>query len=210
MQTLKILDIEKIINKKIRQEAISVGFDVAEAYTGVCVLRTDKENINIDNLSVIETNNKDDIKNRMKYFVGAINKFKQDLNYKEYKIVVVEDSWMGKNVYTLKNLVRFSTLLWFLFYNECDYFYFLLPTSARSQIGFNKNNQTKSGNVSSGVYSRDTKSKKTGKILHKKGEKKKIDIKLLVMDYLEQNFKIKIENSDKADAFILALAGLAN
>ncbi|MFH0806056.1 MAG: hypothetical protein V1901_04225 [Patescibacteria group bacterium] len=209
MQTLKIEDIEKKINKKIRQNAVSIGFDVSEAYTGVCILRTDKEYIYIENLSVIETSSKDDIKNRMKYFVGAIGKFKQGLNYKEYKIIVVEDSWMGKNVFTLKNLIRFSTLLWMLFYNECDYFYFLLPTSARSQIGFNKNKQIVVGNVSSGVYTRDTKNKQ-GKILHKKGEKKKIDIKLLIMDYLKQEFKVEIENSDKADAFVLALAGLAS
>lgn len=136
----------------------------------------------------------------MKYFMGAIDKFKQDLKYKEYKIIVVEDSWMGKNVYTLKNLVRFSTLLWAMFYNECDYFYFLLPTSARSQIGFNKNNQIKEGNVKIEVFSR-------GK---NKGKPKKVDIKLLVIDYLKQEFEVDIENSDKADAWVLSMAGLLN
>ena len=43
MIKLSIKDIEKKLGKTIRQNSISVGFDVAPNYTGICIER--KENL---------------------------------------------------------------------------------------------------------------------------------------------------------------------
>jgi len=198
---MKILikEIEKKLNKKIRKNAISIGWDVAENITGICILRTDEKIIYIDDLQKIETNPKDDIKNRMSYFMGALDKFKQQIKkYKEYKIIIVEDSWFGKSVSTLKSLTRFATLIWTSFYKECDYIEFVLPLSARSQIGFNKNRQLEKTEIKIEKFKR-------GK---NEGKAKKVDIKKLVMEYLKQAFNVDIKDNDEADGFVLALTGL--
>lgn len=207
MQTLLIKDIESTVNKTIRKNAICIGVDVAEHFTGICILRTDTTKIYIDKLCKIETNSKDDIIHRMESFINSLDKFKQDLKYKEYKIIAVEDCWFGANVECLKHLARFSALVWIVFRKYADYIFFILPNSARAQIKFNKNKQQGESNIEAAVYTRDTKNK-AGKLLHKKGEKKKIDIKELVQEYLTMEFGVTIEDNDEADAFVLSLAGL--
>jgi Holliday junction resolvasome RuvABC endonuclease subunit len=199
MITLKIKDIEKKLNKKIRKNAISLGWDVAERYTGLTLLKTNENDLIIEILDKIETNPKDDIKNRMISFINSVEKFKQDWGkYKSFRIVIIEDSWMGMNVFTLKSLVRFSTLLWEKFYKDCDCIDFMMPNSARAIIGFNKNRQTENTKLPIQKFSR-------GK---NKGKDKKIDIKKLVQEYLKETFNVAIEDSDKSDSFTLALAGL--
>ena len=201
MKSLLIKDIEEVTNKKVRKNTICIGFDVSERHTGICLLRVNDTKIYIEGLFKIETDVKDDIKNRMNYFVGALEKYKQDfIKYKEYKICVVEDSWLGQNIKVLKDLVRFSTLTWVVFHNFCDYLFFVLPNSARAQIGFNKNDQMAEGNVKLKII---TKGKN-------KGKPKKVDIKLLVMDYLKMAFGVEVPNNDNdlADAFVLALCGI--
>ena len=197
---LNIRDIEQKLNKKVRLNTISIGFDVAEHFTGICVLRTDTKTIYIEDLQKIETNPKDDIKNRMSSFIGAIDKFKQQIKkYKGYRIIVIEDSWFGfGNVVVLKNLTRFATLLWNSFYKECDYIEFLLPTSARSQIRFNKNTQLEQTELPIEKFKR-------GKNI---GKPKKVDIKKLIQEYLYKSFNIEIKDTDESDSFVLALAGL--
>lgn len=198
MNKLSINLIEKKLNKKIRKDTVSIGFDVAEHYTGICVLKTNTNELIIESLQKITTNPKEDIINRMEYFINALEKFKQDLHYKEFRIVVIEDCWFGMNVNTLKSLARFSTLIYVAFRKNCDYKFFILPNSARSQIGFNKNDQIAKGNVKVGIISK-------GK---NKGKPKKIDIKLLVQDYLKTEFGLIIKDLDEVDGFVLSLAGL--
>jgi Holliday junction resolvasome RuvABC endonuclease subunit len=199
MKSLSILEIEEKLGKKIRRNTISLGWDVAMKYTGVCLLRTDNNDIHIEELDKIETDTKDDLKNRMRYFLGALDKFKQLLSkFKDYKMCVVEDSFMGQNVIVLKDLVRFSTLIWVVFHNCTDYLFFILPNSARSKIGFNKNSQLEETKLKISKISR-------GK---NKGKNKKIDIKKLVQEYVKKTFNISIEDSDKCDSFVLAMCGI--
>ena len=61
MTTLNIKQIEKKLHKTIRRNCISIGFDVAERYTGICILKVDNKDIIIDNLQVIETTDKEAI-----------------------------------------------------------------------------------------------------------------------------------------------------
>lgn len=195
----KIKEIEKRLKKTISRNVFSVGFDTAEAFTGVCILRTDKENIYIENLQVIETSNKEDHFNRADHFVAALEKFKQTLNkYKGYKILVIERCFFGRNVETLIHLAHFGILTYTVLKKEFDTYYYFGATTARSIIGFNQRRQESLGNLKPHII---TKGKN-------KGKEKKIDCKSLVHDYLKTDFGVTFDNKDKADAFVLALAGL--
>ncbi len=198
MQSINIKEVEEIIEKKIRKNAVCFGFDVAEHFTGLCVLRTDNTKIYIDKLDKIETNPKDDLVHRMEFFINSLDKFKQDLKYKEYKIISIEDCWFGRNVECLKHLARFSTLVWIVFRKYADYIFFILPNSARAQIKFNKVKQQEESNIEVKKF---TKGKN-------KGKDKKIEIKELVGEYLTMTFGVTIEDNDEMDAFVLALCGL--
>ncbi len=198
-----IKDAEIIVGKKVRKSAVSYGFDVSEHATGVCVLRTDTSKIYIDLLTTIETNPKDDLVRRMQNFLNSLEKLKQELQYKEYIITAIEDCWLkvfpgGANVECLKHLARFSTLVWMSFKKDSNDIFFILPTSARAQIKFNKQDQINAGNVE---IKKITKGKNKGKL-------KKIDIKLLVIDYIKTAFGVEIKEDNQADGFVLALAGL--
>lgn len=199
MIKLAIKEIEKKLGKTIRQNSVSVGFDVAERFTGVCILRTDKDSICIKDLEVIETTHKEDHFNRADHFVASLEKFKQELDkYKEYKIMVIERCFFGRNVETLIHLAHFGILTYITLKKLFDTYYYLGATTARSIIGFNQRRQEELGNLKAKVISR-------GK---NKGKTKKIECKALVHDYLRTAFNVKIENPDEADAFVLALAGL--
>jgi Holliday junction resolvasome RuvABC endonuclease subunit len=196
---LKISDVEEKLGKKIRKEAVSLGFDVAERFTGYCSLQSNQTEITIEDIGVIETDTKQDTVHRMDCFLNSLEKFKQDWGkFKTFKIVVIEDCFMGMNVFTLKHLARFSALVYVSFRKQCDSLMFLMPNSARSIVGFNKNTQMKETKLEKKVI---TKGKN-------KGKEKKIDLKKLVQEYLFTTFNIKLENPDQSDAFVLALAGL--
>ena len=139
--------------------------------------------------------------NRMEYFIIALDKFKQELKkYKEFKILVIEKCWMGLNPDVTINLAYFGALVWRELKKEVDYKFFIYPSSARKCIGFNKNDQMAEGNVKLKII---TKGKN-------KGKPKKVDIKLLIMDYLKMAFGVEVPNNDNdlADAFVLALCGI--
>jgi Holliday junction resolvasome RuvABC endonuclease subunit len=198
MQTINIKEAEEIMGKTIRKNAVCIGWDCAEHYTGIAILRTDISKIYIDKLDKIETNPKEDIIHRMEFFLNSLEKFKQDLKYKEYKIISIEDCWFSNNPECLKHLARFSTLIWTSFRKECDYIFFILPNSARAQIKFNKNKQIEESNIEIKKITR-------GK---NKGKPKKIDIKELVQEYLTMAFGIEEKDPDKSDAIVIAMSGL--
>jgi Holliday junction resolvasome RuvABC endonuclease subunit len=195
----KIKDIEKRLKKTIARNVYSIGFDVAEAFTGICILRTDKDNIYLEYLQVIETSNKEDHFNRADHYIAALEKFKQTLDkYKGYKILVIERCYFGKNVETLIHLAHFGILTYIMLKKEFDTYYYLGATTARSIIGFNQRRQESLGNLKTHIITR-------GK---NKGKVKKIDCKSLVHDYLKTDFNLTFKSKDEADAFILSLAGL--
>jgi len=197
--TYKIKDIEKRLKKQIARNVFSVGFDTAEAFTGVCILRTDKDTIYIEHLQVIETSNKEDHFNRASHYVAALEKFKQTLEkYNGYKILVLERCYYGRNVETLIHLAHFGILTYIILKKEFDTYYYFGATTARSMIGFNQRRQESLGNLKPHVI---TKGKN-------KGKEKKIDCKSLVHDYLKTDFGTEFKSKDEADAFVLALSGL--
>ncbi len=199
MIKLSIKNIEKKLNKTIRQNTVSIGFDVAEAFTGVCALRTDKEYIYVDHTEVIETANKDDHFHRADHYVSSLEKFKQTIEkYKDYKILVIERCYFGRNPETLIHLAHFGILTYMILKQYFNTYYYLGATTARSIIGFNQKKQEEKGNIKPVTITR-------GK---NKGKTKKIDCKTLVHDYLNTDFGIKFDSKDIADGFVLALAGL--
>jgi Holliday junction resolvasome RuvABC endonuclease subunit len=199
MNPLNIIEIEKKLGKKIRRDCISIGWDVAEANTGCCCLRVNKKEIEILSLDKITTNPKDDVKHRLDYFVMELDKYKQSLpEKKEWRLNIIEDSFLGPSVWCLKNLVRFSTAIYLTFKNCVDYQDFLTAIQVRSRIGFNQKHEENVQNLKKEFFTR-------GK---NKGKPKKTDLKVLVKGYLKRQFGVEIEDSDKSDAFCLALAGL--
>lgn len=195
----KIKDIENKLGKTIRRNCISVGFDVAEKFTGVCILKVDNENIKIVDALVIETTEKEDHFHRADHYVFSLEKFKQALQKsKDSKIMVIERCYFGKNVETLIHLAHFGILTYITLKKEFETYYYLGATTARSIIGFNQKRQEEKGNLKPHVITKGI----------NKGKEKKIDCKSLVHDYLRTDFKVSFDSKDKADAFVLALAGI--
>jgi Holliday junction resolvasome RuvABC endonuclease subunit len=208
MITLDIKFIEKRLKKQIARNVISVGFDVAEAFTGVCILTTDKDKITIEHTQVIETTSKDDHFHRADNYVASLEKFKNLMEkYQNRKLLVIERCFFGQNAETLIHLAHFGIITYILLKKIFDTYYYFGASTARSIIGFNQKRQEEKGTLKAEVYSRDTKDK-NGKIKHRKGEAKKIDCKSLVHNYLKTDFNVEFESKDVADAFVLALAGL--
>jgi Holliday junction resolvasome RuvABC endonuclease subunit len=195
----KIKDIEKKLGKIIKQNAISVGFDCAEHFTGVCILKTDTNTIFIENTQVIETSDKEDHFHRADSYIASLEKFKQTLDkYKGYKIQIVEKCFFGRNPETLIHLAHFGILTYAILKKNFDICYYMAVTTARSLIGFNQRRQIEKGNLKPHII---TKGKN-------KGKEKKIDCKSYVHDYLKTDFGLEFKSKDEADAFVLALAGL--
>jgi len=210
MDTWKIADIEKILSSQISKNTISTGWDVATHHTGVCRLETDNDTIYLKELFKIDDVSKDDIKNRMDYFLDKVKALRTEwLKKKSTKrnIVVIEDTWLGPDFDGVKKLIRFGALLYVRFRKYSDYLFFIMPVSARSRIKFNKKDQMANTKIKVACYTRDTKDAQ-GKLKHKKGEAKPIDIKLLVEEYVNNIFKLALDDSDKCDAFVLAICGL--
>jgi len=194
-----IKKIEKKLKKQIIRNTISIGFDVAEAFTGICILKADAKQVSIEHLQVIETSNKVDHFTRADHYVAALEKFKQTLEkYKGNKILIIERCFFGRNVETLIHLAHFGILTYIILKKEFDTYYYFGATTARSIIGFNQRRQEALGNLKPHVITR-------GK---NEGKTKKIDCKSLVHDYLKTDFGLEFKSKDEADAFVLALAGL--
>lgn len=197
---LNIKNVESKLDRNIRRDAMSFGFDVAERSTGICVLTTNDKDIEVFLTDKIETNPKDDMCHRLDYFVMALDKFKQKLPIKkEWRINVIEQPFLGLNPYGYEALARFSTAVYLNFKKDVDYQVFLGANSARAKIGFNLNKEIEKQCIKPSKISK-------GK---NKGKDKKIDNKLVIAGYLKRVFDINFSEHDIADAFVLALAGLS-
>jgi len=211
MIKLDIKDIEQKTGKQVRHNAVSVGFDTAPAFTGICVLTSDTKNITIEHSQTIMTSAKDDHFRRAANYGDALEKFRQTLNFKLHKIMVIERCFYSINAEVVIQLAHFGILTYYILKNYFDAHFYYGVSTVRSMIGFNQKHQQEHGTFKAKTYKRDTffmKGKKKGQIKHKKGEKKKIDCKTLVHNYLETDFGLRFDSPDEADAFVLALAGL--
>lgn len=209
---LNIKQIEEKTGRQIRHNAVSVGFDTAPAYTGICVLTSDTKNITIEHSQTIATSSKDDHFHRADHYADSLEKFKQIIEkYTGHKIMVIERCFYSVNVEVLIQLAHFGIITYDRLKKRFNTHLYYGVTTVRSMIGFNQKHQQEHGTFKAKCYTRDTfhkKGKKKGEIKHKKGEKKKVACKDLVHNYLETDFGLKFKTKDEADAFALALAGL--
>ena len=178
----KISEIEEKIGKKLKRNTTTIGFDVAKKNTGIAVLITLSSTLYITKLHTIN-NAKGDLKKYdsiagMTYFIGELNNFISNTKTKGYKIFIIEDCFFGKNANTLKILARFSALTWRELKHIADKIYFKLATTARSQVGFKKDKNSK--------------------------KKSKIQVK----DFVNNLFGLTLKDDNQTDAIVLALSGL--
>lgn len=194
-----ILEMENKTKETIRKNVVSLGIDVAERFTGLCLLKTDSDKVEIRDTRVIKTHAKDDHLHRADHYVSALEKYKQILSdYKQYKIMVIESCYYGRNAQTLIHLAHFGILSYVTLKKGVDDYHYMSVLRARSLIGFNQRKQQKITTLKPHIISR-------GK---NKGKTKKIPCKDLVHDYLKTEFDLKFKSKDEADAWVLAMAGL--
>lgn len=199
MITLKIKDIEEKTGRRIRQNAISIGFDTAPGLTGIAILKATADIITLEHIEIIATSAKDDHLHRADHYVNSLKKFIPIIEkYKDFKVMVIEQCWYGKNVNSLIQLAQFGIITYITLKNYFNEYFYIGATTARSLIRFNQKRQEAKTTLKAKVI---TKGKN-------KGTTKKISCKELVHDYLKTDLGVVIEQPDEADAMVLALAGL--
>jgi len=172
------LEAELIPNKTV------LGVDVSMHSTGLALIRTTDSYLIVEKLDVIKVpkNNKSFLSSADS-FLEQLDQIKREIiSYINLNKVVIEDCFFGQNVKTLKSLARFGILVYERFRGCSEECHFELPTTARRKIKF----------------------KKSGKTI--KGPKLKKEIIEYINAALDIN--LKSTENDKADAVVLALAGL--
>lgn len=172
------LEVSLIPNKTV------LGVDVSMHSTGLALIRTTDSYLVVEKLDVIK------VPKNNKSFLLSANSFLEQLDQIKREIissltlkkVIIEDCFFGQNVKTLKSLARFGILVYERFRGCAEECHFELPTSARKKVKFKKSDK---------------------KI---KGPKLKKEI----IEYINNALDIKLDSkeNDKADAIVLALAGL--
>lgn len=184
----KEFDIEDIIDSvgnPIKKNTLCLGIDVAEIKTGLCLLRTDDKKLYIEGLYVLNAKRKKEALHEMvdKYVHEAVN-IREQVNKDsksgpKSRILIIEDCWFGKSVWTLKILAKFAVVVYLVFKKWAtatpDP---IQPVTARKLVGFKKD-KTDSDTVKEQVH-----------------------------NYLVDELDVEIDDEDLADAFVLALAGL--
>ena len=202
---MKIKKIEKQLNLKIRKNTVSLGIDVAEKNTGLCLLRTSSTDFYIEQFNKIsilkdKKKNKKTMHQAVSEFIkkGVLIRKSLKKYEKEKKIVILEDAFLGFSVWTTKILSKFEIIAYLLFKvwtkNIPDP---IMAIKARSVVGF----ATDKGDY---VY----KNKLTGGGRRKVFMRKPKPLKQQIKDWVQEKFNMTVEDDDLADAFILALNGL--
>ena len=199
------LDIETIcdnIEVEIKKNTISLGFDVAQNKTGVCLLRTDNQYLYIEALECIC------IKKGKKTLHQVIDEFEskaQELKLQieklklkcSNKILMIEDCWFGKSVWTTKILAKFAVLVYIIFKHwATETPDPIQPITARNIIKFPEDK----GKFH---FEEDDNGKK-----HKVWDIKPLDVKKQVQNYLSDELDVDIQDAELSDGFVLAFAGL--
>jgi len=181
IKTIKIKKIELLTGLKLKRNYISIGFDTAVHSTGIAVTRTTEDSIIVDLLQKIEVPADKNILNSVDLFLSQLDELKQTISHKyKLNINIMEDCFFGSNVNTLKSLARFGILIYDRFRGISEVSKFVLPNTARNKLKFKK----------SGVSIKGPKLKRE------------------VMNYVNMMLNTDINDSDLADALVLALYGL--
>ncbi len=178
---IKIDKLETKLNKFIRKDVVSAGFDVCMHSTGVAIIRTTDTTLFLDRVDKLSVPKKVDLLEGVDLFLQQAKNLAGEIS-QQYKIDInnIEDCFFGSNVKTLKALARFSILTYSVFRGISGVTKLILPTQARKKVGFVKS--------AKGV----------------KGSRLKTEIRA----YVNELLGTEIKDHDIADAVVLALCGV--
>ena len=140
-----IKDIEKRLNLEIYRNSCSVGFDVAKFATGICVLRTDDEYLylELEDKILLSKSKELDLVTQLNIFDDKLEELSSKILKFKPKIFCVEDCFaMMGNIWVVKILARFETLVWKKFRHN-GYIYFKMAKHARDKVKFVKDKTSK-------------------------------------------------------------------
>ena len=204
--TLTLYEIYGILGKELKPNTVSLGIDQAQNNTGICLLRTDKTKLYVEDFWVIEMKGtgKGNLHNKLSEYLTQCRKVRKDLPkidspYK--KLVIIEDCYFGLSVWVTKILAKYATVSYFVFKKWADKIPDpIQPVTARKKVGFSKD---------CGKYHYEMVKNRKDELKRKKiWDRKPLDLKEQIMNFIEDKFSLTIENTDSADGFILALSGL--
>jgi len=183
LKKIKKETVEDFLEVQLKPNIISIGVDVSVHSTGISIVRTTDNYVVIEQTFKIITPKNISQPDALDLFTDQLDNYKRDISQK-YKIDVsiIEDCFFGKNVNTLKALARHSVLVYDRFKRITNRQEFLLPSPARSRIKFKKSSKKIKGHA----------------------------LKKEIVEYINNalDLKLKVKDTDIADAIVLALAGL--
>lgn len=187
IKKIKLSYIEGWINKRLKRNVISIGFDVSTYSTGIAILRTTDTYLILEQTHIIKVpklakfaTTKQMLDN-INLFLSQLEDFKKEVSKKHtLNINRIEDCFLRRNVKTLKALARYGILVYGKFRDISKDIDLIMPISARKKIGFKK-----SSKLVKGTY-----------------------LKKEIINYINMLLGTKIEKDDIADGIVLALGGL--
>lgn len=203
-QVLTLSEICDILNRDLKQDTVSLGIDGAQKNSGLCLLRTTKDKLYIEDFFSIELAGKAKgqlHKKLLEYRDLCLDVRKQLPQYPKYhKTVIIEDCYYGQSVWTTKVLAKYSTVSYFMFRkwsNEIPDP--IQPVAARKVVGFEQDY---------GNYHYETYLVKGKKKRKKVWDRKPLQLKDQILEFIEDKFDLIIDDDNLGDALILALVGL--
>jgi len=184
LKKIKINTVEAFLEVNLARNKVILGVDVSMHSTGLALIRTTDSYLIVERLDVIKVpkNNKNFLLSADS-FLEQIDQIKREIiSYINLNKVVIEDCFFGKNVKTLKSLARFGILVYERLRGCSQECHFELPTTARRKIKFKKSDKSVKGPY----------------------------LKKEIISYVNAalGIELKLTDNDKADAVVLALAGL--
>lgn len=186
---LKIKDIEKRLNFKLKRNVYCIGVDTAST-TGLAILETDskflKVKTSIFKLPAVkkEDETSDKFVEKLEFMLRSIRDFKQkEFEHKKASktILVLENSFLSFSPVTFGLLRMLCGIIFAELFDNFEIIKIIFPNTARKEVGF--------------------------KSELKRGSKSK-DKKQEIINFINNIFNTQETSDDIADALILALCGL--
>lgn len=204
-QILDISEICDILDKEVRPNTLSLGIDGAQKHTGICLLRTTKDKFYVEQFYGVDMKGvgKGNLHPKLIEYLHKCKEIRDSLpkyTGKYNKRVIIEDCYFGQSVWTTKVLAKYATVSFFVFRKWADEVPEpIQPVSARKRTGFE---------ADAGQFHYELRTIKGEQKRRKVWDRKPLDLKDQIIDFIDKKFDLEIEDDNLADAFILALAGL--
>lgn len=205
------VDLEELsdaIGKEIRKDCIVLGLDVAQKRTGVCLLRTTRNKLYIEDLYTVDIKgtSKNNVHKKLVEYAKKLIKLREELKGKKLpetysKILVLEDCWFGRSVWVTKTLARFETVAFLMLRKWADEVPDpIQPVAARKLVGFEQDR---------GEFKYDSYKTKKGKTRRKRvWIRKPLGVKDQIKNFISDVIGLDVEDDNLADGIVLALVGV--